>query len=737
MTARLQSYATAAVQALQEWYGADPYAARTGLYHWDDVAAATSELNVPSLVIDVIRAIGKLHDVEDTLRWWNSANAITALIDYMIITNDTTYLSVVENTFANAPTAYTINKSNLVKVIEDAAIAGGIVGGVFSGGLGAAAAAFAAAVAAALPAYNSSVILYTNFLDAFYDDEGWWALAWIRAYDLTGDQKYLNQAETILGDMMSGWDATCSGGTYWAKDHKGPNGQSPYKNAIANELYLAVSAGLALRLQKANPSQPPPQVEIYTQLAMQEWRWFSTIGLINSANLINDGLDTSCLNDLSQPVYSYNQGVILGGLCDLSELTRDQTFISAAENIADAFIQNPVYTPKQEWIGNNTTASAPFVPGDGFVYFQGLHDNKLWKIATDGSNQQQLGTNTTASRPFAAADGFIYFQGTNDNKLWKIDKSGNNLQSLNNNTTGAAPFVPGDGYVYFQGLHDNKLWKTATDGSNQQQLGTNTTASTPFVAADGFVYFQGTNDNKLWKVDKSGNNLQSLNNNTTASAPFVPGDGFVYFQGLHDNKLWKISTNGATQQQVGTNTTASTPFVTPDSWVYFQGVHDNKLWKVFNDGTKQVQLNNNTTASTPSVPGDGWCYFQGTDNRLWRVQTDGTPESGIDQNGILTELSDVGGNPGIDECQFKGIFMRNLGYLYARTRRPRYRAFILANANSAIKTMNSANQFGAQWDVSPPDDKTDFVRQTSGIDLLNAAMRTQTDLSYLVPLLLT
>ena len=46
------------------------------------------------------------------------------------------------------------------------------------------------------------------FLNDYYDDEGWWANAWIRAYDLTGNTNFLNMAKTIFSDLTTGWDST-------------------------------------------------------------------------------------------------------------------------------------------------------------------------------------------------------------------------------------------------------------------------------------------------------------------------------------------------------------------------------------------------------------------------------------------------------------------------------------------------------------------------------------------------
>ena len=44
------------------------------------------------------------------------------------------------------------------------------------------------------------------FSERLLDDEGWWALAWIDAYDLTHDARYLEMAESIFEDMAAGWD---------------------------------------------------------------------------------------------------------------------------------------------------------------------------------------------------------------------------------------------------------------------------------------------------------------------------------------------------------------------------------------------------------------------------------------------------------------------------------------------------------------------------------------------------
>jgi predicted alpha-1,6-mannanase (GH76 family) len=208
--------------------------------------------------------------------WWNAANAITVLANYSRATGSTLYLSAISNTFKNA------NKANGT----------------------------------------------TNFINAYDDDEGWWALAWIDAYDLTGTHAYLTMAETIFADIAAEWDTTtCGGGIWWQK----PNN---YKNAIANELFLAVAASLANRTT-GNESAA------YLEWAQKEWMWFKASGMINSQNLIDDGLtvtnSSACTNN-GKATWTYNQGVILGGLVELSKAAHDPTLMNRATAIANAAI---------------------------------------------------------------------------------------------------------------------------------------------------------------------------------------------------------------------------------------------------------------------------------------------------------------------------------------------------------------------------------------------------------------
>jgi predicted alpha-1,6-mannanase (GH76 family) len=141
----------------------------------------------------------------------------------------------------------------------------------------------------------------------------------VAAYDLTQNQRYLNTARSIFTRNTVAWDDTCGGGLRW---HAG----SEYKNAITNELFITLAARLHQRV---------PGDQSYLSWAQRTWDWFEASGLINPRSLVNDGLTAACQNN-GQTTWTYNQGVILGALAALFEITGDRAYLARAEAIAQA-----------------------------------------------------------------------------------------------------------------------------------------------------------------------------------------------------------------------------------------------------------------------------------------------------------------------------------------------------------------------------------------------------------------
>ncbi|KAI9054025.1 hypothetical protein LZ554_001198 [Drepanopeziza brunnea f. sp. 'monogermtubi'] len=168
---------------------------------------------------------------------------------------------------------------------------------------------------------------FPGFINEFYDDELWWAIAWIEVYDVTKDEKYLDTAAAIFEDPKSVWGSTPCGGLWWNKARTGVG-------AVENELYLTAAAKLANRRPNT------PSSGYYFNEAMRAYEWFMASGLINSDNVINNGLNLqTCEND-GNHVFSYNQGILLPGLAELTWATGNASYTELANTIALAAMRN-------------------------------------------------------------------------------------------------------------------------------------------------------------------------------------------------------------------------------------------------------------------------------------------------------------------------------------------------------------------------------------------------------------
>ncbi|KAL7950183.1 glycosyl hydrolase family 76 domain-containing protein [Trichoderma barbatum] len=367
-------------------------------------AAPSTSLSAKNYVANSVTAIREMnnafYDVQTGLwssAWWNSANAFTTLADFaQLRLDEANQLNVggfLRNTFIQGQIT-SVQVSKFMNAEGHPQTLHCINGRGCS-------ASFADSLPTTLHRRG-----FADFLDDFYDDEGWWALGLIHAHDATGDQDYLDSAIEIFNDMQTGTGTTCGGGIYWSKDRT-------YVNAIANELYLSVAAALANRV---------PSNGTYLQIAKAQWQWFQQSGMINSNNLINDGLDSNCKNN-GLTTWSYNQGVILGGLSELAVATGDRSLLTTASAIANAAINalsdsNGILveadkcelkpgncgTDGQQFKGafiRNLRYLNDLAPSDNFKNFILRNAQSIWN--NDRNSENKLGVAWTG--PYVAATG--------------------------------------------------------------------------------------------------------------------------------------------------------------------------------------------------------------------------------------------------------------------------------------------------------------------------------------------
>lgn len=60
-------------------------------------------------------------------------------------------------------------------------------------------------------ARNANRSLSLGWRRDYYDDENWMAMALVRAFEVTKDQRFLNQAVKLWEDISGAWDTSCCG----------------------------------------------------------------------------------------------------------------------------------------------------------------------------------------------------------------------------------------------------------------------------------------------------------------------------------------------------------------------------------------------------------------------------------------------------------------------------------------------------------------------------------------------
>ncbi len=220
----------------------------------------------------------------ETTSWWNAANILTALINNARLTNDPSFKFTIADVF------------HQTKEFEVAATD------------------------------EKSAWVCKDYINDFYDDEGWWALAWLDAWEFTGEQKYLDMANIIFDDITTGWSD--QGGLYWKKG-------MDFRGSISNGLAMT----LATRLHLAGTETVNGKSALLWATTI--WDWMIDSQLLDANGNIQDGIRfENGQESIKENIYTYNQGVVLTGLVNLYKITGNVHYLESAHSLVKATLEN-------------------------------------------------------------------------------------------------------------------------------------------------------------------------------------------------------------------------------------------------------------------------------------------------------------------------------------------------------------------------------------------------------------
>lgn len=239
-----------------------------------------------------------------------------------------------------------------------------------------------------------------SFLNNFYDDMEWNALALLRTYSATKDDKFKTAAQTVWQNIKTGWNTNGGGGISWAKDALFS------KNACSNGPACILSARLFQQFGDTTDST----------WALKIYDWEKNTLFVPATGAVNDNLNASS-GVMSTYTSTYNQGTFIGSAIELYKITNEKIYLNDAVKAANYTINS---LSSNRILNTEGTGDLALFKGIFIRYFTAL-------IQCPGLDN-------------ATKDHFVQFLKYNSNELWY---SGTNRQyaTFTSNWTTAPNFL--------------------------------------------------------------------------------------------------------------------------------------------------------------------------------------------------------------------------------------------------------------------------------------------------------
>ena len=161
--------------------------------------------------------------------------------------------------------------------------------------------------------YDGFTAFYPTFSTDFNDDLAWWDVASIRAYQITGESRYLTTAENLFSEIWAYQDSTYGGGIWWQRSVQNE------KNVAAN----APVAEAAAQIYQATGDSS------YLTDAESIFSWVQST--LQSGGHVYDHIDGS---GLAKWDFTYNFGSYIGAADALYEATDTSSYLTDAVSAA-------------------------------------------------------------------------------------------------------------------------------------------------------------------------------------------------------------------------------------------------------------------------------------------------------------------------------------------------------------------------------------------------------------------